>query len=321
MLKAVALSAETLASVLEQTVDCVKLIGLDGSIRWMNANGIASLECADFAGLKGTRWVDLWPQDGRKLVQAALDQALLGDTARFDGLCPTLNGTPRWWNITVSRVEDTDQEMAGFLAISRDITAAENNRLALEIAAAELRHRLKNTYTMVGSLLTGFARGTPDREAFAQEMLNRLVALSTAQALFSTQAAPCEIATLIPALVGPFAGHGCEIDVAPLPNTFVSQGQADAIALVLGELAVNSAKHGALAVGGALHLSAAEAPASLKVIWQERSEQPVRAHDRPEGQGLKLIERIVRARRGNLAIAWHDAGLTVTLEFSLDSGI
>jgi two-component sensor histidine kinase len=215
----------------------------------------------------------------------------------------------------VSRVTKDSGEEAGFLAVSRDITETEVGRQAMIIAAQELRHRLKNTYAMIGSLIYGFARGNPEREAFAQDMQQRLISLSAAQALFSTQEVPCDIQTLVPALTEPFETPGCPIEIGALSNATVDQGQADAIALVLGELAVNSAKHGALGATGLIEVSTMADPATLILEWNETSAKPVHAHDRDGGQGLKLIDRIVRARKGSLGIEWHDHGLKVTLAF------
>ena len=317
MLNDAALSAETLAAVLDQSIDCVKLISPDGGVRWMNGNGLCAMEIDDFAAVQGRQWADIWPDEARQAIGTSLGAARTGQPARFTSFCPTAKGAPRWWDVTVSPVKGVDGEDAGFLAISRDITEAETSREALEIAAAELRHRLRNTYTMVGSLLSGFARGNPDRETFAEEMVSRLVSLSAAQSLFSTHEAPCKVAVLIQALVKPFEGSGAVIEIGRLPATLVDQGQADAIALVLGELAVNSAKHGALSSAGRLDVDAVEDAGQLRITWSEEGPRPVQLHARAGGQGLALIERIVRARRGTLNIEWRDHGLTVTLSFAL----
>jgi two-component sensor histidine kinase len=294
----------------------VKLVDLDGTIQWMNSNGLCAMEIDDFAGINGRQWADLWPEDSHAVVASSMPAALLGETIRFNAFCPTAKGSPRWWNVTVSRVSGAEGPV-GYLAVSRDVTDAETARQALVIAAAELRHRLKNTYAMISSLLFGFARGVPEHEAFARDMQARLTSLSAAQALFSTQDAPCEIATLIPALVKPFENPACPITIDALPATCVNQGQADAIALVLGELAVNSAKHGALANGGAIQVGAESTDTSCAITWRETSASEVKAHRRPGGQGLNLIERIVTARGGTLAIDWHDSGLDVVLRFAL----
>lgn len=315
MLNSASLTAETLAGVFEQSVDCVKLVGLDGAIQWMNSNGLCAMEIEDFEAIRGLQWADLWPEDSRALVAASIPTAKAGETVRFNAFCPTAKGSARWWNVTVSQVSTAAGE-AAFLAVSRDITEAEVGRQALVIAAAELRHRLKNTYAMISSLLYGFARGIPEREAFARDMQSRLVSLSAAQALFSTDDAPCEIRTLIPALVMPFESHACPIAIDALPALSVEQGQADAIALVLGELAVNSAKHGALANGGAIRITGEAGEDAFAIIWDEDLVVPAQAHERPGGQGLNLIQRIVGARSGTLEIAWRDTGLKVVLRFA-----
>jgi two-component sensor histidine kinase len=82
-------------------------------------------------------------------------------------------------------------------------------------------------------------------------------------------------------------------------------------------LAVNSAKHGALAHGGRLKIGATIAAGKVTIVWHETSSQPVKAQSREGGQGMKLIDRIVRTRRGRLDIAWRPDGLDVTIAFDL----
>jgi PAS domain S-box-containing protein len=312
------LSSVALASVLDQSVDCVKLVGLGGDVQYMNLNGLCAMEVDDFTAIAGKPWADLWPEEARALILSSYPRARAGETVRFRAFCPTAKGSPRWWDVTVSAVTDDEGEHAGYLSVSRDATESEERRLASEIATAELRHRLKNTYTMIGSLLSAFARGNPSHEQFAVEMTDRLVALSRAQALFADSDAPCRIDKLASALVEPFDNPSCPVSLADLPPIEVDQGRANAIALVVGELAVNSAKHGAFNQGGEVKVSAAVADNTVSIIWEEHCARSVLSHDREGGQGLKLITRIMRARRGTLSTDWRDDGLTVTLAFALD---
>jgi two-component sensor histidine kinase len=315
MLKDAAVSAEALAHVIDQSVDCVKLLGLDGHVIWMNSNGLCAMEIDDFATVADRPWGSLWPETARKSIAESLLIASTGETFKFDAFCPTAKGTPRWWAVTVSAVTGIDGKNAGFLSISRDVTEAEIQRRVLLIAAEEMRHRLKNTYTMIGSLLRGFARGTQAHEQFATQMQTRLIALSTAQSLTASPDVPCEIAKLIPALIEPFAMPSCDVTTDKIGDFSVTQGQADAIALVIGELAVNSAKHGALAQGGSVDLSATVSGANTLIVWTETSSTEVVATTRSGGQGLNLIERIVHARSGTIDIAWRSHGPVVILTF------
>jgi PAS domain S-box-containing protein len=309
------LSPVALASVLDQSVDCVKLIGLDGDVQYMNANGLCAMEIDDFRAIEGRQWADLWPAELRQTVLDSCITAASGEPVRFRAFCPTAKGTPRWWDVTVSMVTDTEGAHAGFLSISRDVSDNQAAREALEIAAAEMKHRLKNTYMMIGSLLMSFARGDAAHEAYAQDMANRLVALSAAQALFVSHDAPCAIDQLIPALVAPFDNPACPVVIEGLASAQVDQGQADAIALVIGELSVNSAKHGALAHGGEVRVDSHVAAGVLTIHWTERSALPRTREPGSGGQGLRLMERIVRARGGAIDFAWKQDGLAVTLTF------
>ncbi|HEX8382546.1 MAG TPA: PAS domain-containing protein [Sphingomonas sp.] len=311
------LSAVTLASVLDQSVDCVKLVGLDGTIQYMNGNGLCAMEVDDLCAIQGQSWADLWPDEARGAILASYEKASAGEAVRFRAFCPTARGTPKWWDVTVSPVSNAGGVHAGFLSISRDVTENQATSEALTIAAAEMKHRLKNTYTMIGGLLHGYARGDAALEAFAGEMAGRLAALSTAQSLFVSDQAPCEVTSLIPALVAPFDSPACPVVIDALPATAVEQGQADAIALVIGELAVNSAKHGALARGGSVHVGSAVEADRLSIRWTERMNGRILNREREGGQGLRLMERIVRARRGSFAIDWRDDGLAVELVFAL----
>ncbi|MEL0250355.1 MAG: hypothetical protein VW935_00140, partial [Novosphingobium sp.] len=85
----------------------------------------------------------------------------------------------------------------------------------------------------------------------------------------------------------------------------------------IGELTVNSTKHGAIGHGGSIALRAvAEGDAfggRHTIIWEETSNQPVSATSRAGGQGLSLIERICAARGGTFGIDWRDSGLVATL--------
>lgn len=122
MLTKADLTAATLASVLEQSSDCVKLIGLDGEVIWMNPNGLCAMEIDDFAAVENRSWADLWPEASRAAVRAGLTSAALGNVARFEDYCPTPKGTMKRWSVSISRVEDGNREHVGYLATSRDIS-------------------------------------------------------------------------------------------------------------------------------------------------------------------------------------------------------
>jgi len=312
------ISSEALANVIDQSVDCVKLLNTRGDVLWMNSNGLCAMEIDDPTAVYGRQWAALWPEDNRGVVADSLAAAQKGETVRFEAFCPTAKGSPRWWNVTVSRVTAPCGEDIGYLSISRDVTEAEMQRRALAIAADELRHRLKNTYAMVCGLLSSLAMGNSENEAFARQMNTRLMALSTAQSFFMAPDVPRDLTDLVPALINPFVTPASTVGIHAIERVMVSRAEADAIALIVGELAMNSSKHGALAHGGTIAIAAKESDGLLSLAWTEASVQPVAAHSREGGQGLNLIELMVEAHRGVIVTQWgtHGPEVRVSLPIS-----
>lgn len=309
-----ALSNDTLATLLDQSLDCIKLIGLDGTVQYMNSNGLCAMEIDDFSMVVGRDWDTLWPEESRPLIVDALNRAGAGEAVRFDAFCPTAKGGPRWWDVSVSTVRDGQGGVLGYLSTSRDVSDARRAQEVAEISSAEMRHRLKNSYAMVAGLFSSLARGLPEREEFAAEVRTRLSALAVAQTLFvARENAPCELSELLPALLDPFDHKECPIAIRVSMGLRVDQQSADALALVLGELAVNSSKHGALGSTGTIDVVAERADDRVTIRWIEQSDRPVEAHERSGGQGLKLMTRILRAQGGEIAVDWLDRGLEATI--------
>jgi signal transduction histidine kinase/response regulator RpfG family c-di-GMP phosphodiesterase len=108
-------------SVLNGSTDCIKVLRLDGTLEFMNANGICLMEIDDFAPLKGKSWASLWPEESRHLLIQAMENARQGRHSRFEAPCPTAKGTLKHWDISVSPVTGPGG-VEWFVSISRDIT-------------------------------------------------------------------------------------------------------------------------------------------------------------------------------------------------------
>lgn len=110
-------------SVLEASADCIKLLGLDGTLEFMNGPGCRAMELKDFESVQGKPWTSLWPAGGRKAAQEAVDAARSGRISRFTGYCPTANGAPKWWDVVISPISNDSGDVVRLLSISRDVTA------------------------------------------------------------------------------------------------------------------------------------------------------------------------------------------------------
>ncbi|MGV3510917.1 MAG: PAS domain-containing protein [Novosphingobium sp.] len=318
MLSKAELSPESLSHVLEQSTDCVKLVDPQGNLLWMNPNGLCAMEIDDFEQLNGKEWANLWPQQAQPMIRSALEDARSAGVVRLEAFCPTAKGTPRWWDISVSAVRGPDGAHSGFISVSRDVSQLHADREAQAILLSEMRHRLKNSFAMVCAMLRTVARGDAANAEFASDMVARISALATAQTLFGGEAEQTDLHDLLAALILPFrAANASLVELECGKNHDIDRREADVISLVVGELTVNSTKHGAIGHGGGIALSAraevVDGQPRHVVVWQEQSARPVASRSRSGGQGLTLIERICAARGGTFDIDWQDSGLIATL--------
>lgn len=311
-------SGEMLAAVLDQSIDCIKVIGVDGALEYMNRNGQCAMEIDDFCVVSGKLWWDLWPAETAPLVRSAFDRALGGESIRLEAaFCPTAKGTPRWWDVSVSPLRHSDGAIRGLASISHDVTEQVRSQKLRSAAADEMRHRLQNAYTLSGAIIMAAAKGSSDREAFAQEILERLHQLGIAQSILldPSRLSDPSLSTLVTQLTRPFAAGACEIEIAPLPHVTLNERQARALALAVGELSTNSNKYGALGGGGSVAIDALIEEGRVVLRWSERSTNPISASAREGGSGLRLINRAVAAEGGTFDVQWQDDGHHTVLTF------
>lgn len=310
------LSAASLARTLSQSQDCVKLLDLQGRVLWMNEGGLCTMEIDDLQDVVGARWSGLWPDSGQQNVERALAVARIDGVNRFSGQCPTAKGTSKWWDVAVHLMHDESGAPIGFLSTSRDVTEREEQRLALEVVVAEMHHRLKNSYAMVGSLIRGLVRGDPQLDGFARDFELRISALAKAQSLIGPNNAETALEHLLSILVEPFRSHSGLVMAVPMDRiALVNNRVADAVALCIGEFAVNSAKYGAIGNGGRIAISCTVDGSELRIAWAETSSAAVTAHSREGGQGLRIIHRILAANSGSLDLQWKPNGLDAIIAF------
>ena len=98
----------------------------------------------------------------------------------------------------------------------------------------------------------------------------------------------------------------------------VGASSSTTLALVIHELATNSAKYGALSTArGTLDVSCTARDDEVVVMWTERGGPPVAAPSTLEGFGSKLVHRTVAAQLGGaIAFDWSLEGVVVTLRMS-----
>ena len=141
-------SEEFNRTMFENSPDCVKVMDLEGRIEQVNRPGLSILEVDDIAPFQGRNWPELWPEEERLQVAAAVAAARDGRSVRFEGYCPTAKGTPKWWDVIVTPLRDPAGAVFRLLAVSRDMTAskATEQQLAAAKASAEAGSKAKDDF-------------------------------------------------------------------------------------------------------------------------------------------------------------------------------
>jgi PAS domain S-box-containing protein len=167
--------------------DCISVLDLEGCLRFMSEGGCRAMGVETFADIEGCDWLDFWTGTTADDARRAVLRAKTGDTGRFRGFCPTLTGTPKWWDVIVTPIMGSDNKPDGLLAISRDITGLQEVEESLRQSEERLRLAIETTGLGIWDLnvvtgerewsaearaLFGFAPGTTITQEFVLERIH-----------------------------------------------------------------------------------------------------------------------------------------------------
>ena len=204
-----------------------------------------------------------------------------------------------------------------------DVTSMrEQERLAAELRATELMHRLKNIVNVMSVVIKMTGRTETDPKEFSDKVIERLRALG--QTHFDTLSgdrphtlqfehlARSLLLAYAPLGEGQVSFHGGDVTL--------SSSTITALTLLLHELATNSVKHGSLgSETGKVDLSWRLSDGfDFSMIWQERGGPLVTPPLRENGAGI--VSKLIAASGGTLHFDWQADGLVVTLNLPLDAG-
>ena len=131
--------------ILNSSRDSIVVLDLEGRTRSISPGGVEGLEIDDVSALIGRSFVRAWSGAEQDAARAALAEARAGGTGRFEGLCATHKGTPKWWDVVISALPGAADRDDRFVAIGRDISEARHaaqllavveDRLAVALSAS-----------------------------------------------------------------------------------------------------------------------------------------------------------------------------------------
>ena len=231
-----------------------------------------------------------------------------------------LDGCVRWVSARGQGADEgiVDEVMFGvFLDVTGRKQAEEGN----ELLAGEMSHRVKNLLAIATSLTTLTSRSSKSIEDMTRDLTRRLTALGRAHDLVRplprSQGKAALLGDVITVLLAPYDDLGAfsgRVRVA-VPRMGIGERSANAFAMILHELATNSAKHGALSSeAGALEITGSMIDDHLELVWAETGGPQVDETPTLSGFGSKMAGQIVDTELGGaISYEWQQSGLVATV--------
>ena len=212
---------------------------------------------------------------------------------------------------------DADGQIVGIVGVGKDITERRKREEETEILLNELRHRLKNSLSLVQAI----ARQTIKPGDGLERFEHRLIAYARSQELVLSR---CGRTLTLRDLVD---AHRLAFDMASRVNVHgadvpLTPDWAIQIGIAIHELATNSIKHGALCNGGHVAIiwtveNIGEEKRNLVFIWDEIHSGSETKPGHP-GFGHNVLTEIVPAQLNGIASLELEAGaLRWTLQAAL----
>jgi two-component sensor histidine kinase len=217
--------------------------------------------------------------------------------------------------LTVSPVRDAEGKIVGASKIARDITEQKRSQEQIAILAREAEHRSKNLLANVQATVKLSQSDTP--EGLKEAIEGRIRALANVHSLFvETRWIGAELSSIAAQEVAPYAREAeARRVLIEGPQVLLKPDIAQAIAVILHELATNAAKYGALSTpDGVIELKwSHEADGRLILRWTELRGPAVRTPTK-QGFGTRIIKGMIGQFKGSTRFDWHADGLVCEID-------
>ena len=218
-------------------------------------------------------------------------------------------------SLTVSPVKDANGKIIGASKIARDITNQKRNQELITTLAREAEHRSKNL--LANALATVNLSQSSSPEGLKQTIIGRIQALANVCSLFvATRWIGAELSAIATQELAPYSEMHRKRAFIDGPQILLEPGVAQAIAVMLHELATNAAKYGALSQpDGQICLKWSHAADDqLRLLWTERGGPAVQEPTR-NGVGSRIIEGMITQLKGKARFDWRKDGLVCEITF------
>ncbi|NQX94955.1 MAG: PAS domain-containing protein [Erythrobacter sp.] len=230
------------------------------------------------------------------------------------------DGSYRW--VLSRAVPSTDDpETARWFGTLTDIDDATRISKERELLAGELAHRIKNIFSVIIGLISLHARGNATHQAFATMLTDTIQALSRAQefALQIDRIEAKDLKGLLEVLMAPYGAPGSSAVTITGDAIDFGARAATPLALMLHEMATNSAKYGGLSVAeGTVSITLTRGESDAVITWQEAGGPDIEP-PKNKGFGSRLMTMAITHQLGGaMEQVWEPTGLCAVITLPLD---
>jgi two-component sensor histidine kinase len=175
--------------------------------------------------------------------------------------------------------------------------------------AREAEHRSKNLLANVQAMVN--LSQADNLGDLRKAIEGRIQALANVHSLFvATRWIGAELATIARQEIAPYSATGDKRVQIDGPEVLLEPNAAQAVAVILHELATNAAKYGSLSVSnGQIDLKWSHEPDRRLILrWTETGGPAVRPPTR-KGFGGRIIEQMIAQQKGETRFDWRAEGL------------
>ncbi len=278
-------------------------------VRALQLLGLTSNAAGDFTRVMG----QVHPQD-RDRIEAARDRVM---DARRSGLYRETfrlildSGEERWLS-AVGRTQFTDGVCTRFLGVIEDVTETIRAESHRRLLVNELNHRVKNTLTLMQSMVDSTLRSSTDTGEARLKLNARIQAFGRAHdQLTASNWSAAYVDEVVDGVISSLSLPPERVEIKGPPARLGPQ-PALQLALALHELATNALKYGALSndtgrIRLVWTLDLVEGGLVFSLSWTERGGPTVHPPTR-KGFGTQLIERATAAAFGGKVSLDYDPG-------------
>ncbi|MDB5623244.1 MAG: Signal transduction histidine kinase [Devosia sp.] len=283
--------------------------------RWYEFTGVPK------GSTDGDGWNNIFHPEDQERARSVWRQSLdTGEPYQIEYRLRHHTGEYRWTLGLARPARNAQNRIVRWFGTLTDIHEAKLASAERDLVAQELSHRIKNIFAVLTGIISLSARSQPAVKPFADQLRQRIYALSEAHDFVRPHSARQQgpehqgsLWALIERLLQPYQSDGVVRVQFSGEDAQIDDGAATPLALLFHELGTNAAKYGALsAAEGRVLLEGRAGEADYHLTWTERGGPMLDEAIRPDGFGSRLVSLSVEGQmRGKVKRIWEPDGLRV----------